>query len=448
MSDGPEEYIAKLLARIQHNRTLRLSLLGASLAGLIGLGVYFLLGLLPHTYALSITGGSITGNRHYLAKVLQEEAGAYGIQLHITPTDGSYEALEMVNSGKLDLAFVQGGLQGRYPNVQHVATIGAELVHFFVKPGIEQMTDLRGKTINVGPAHDGTQMVADQILTFSGMSAGVDYMQSFYTNEALVDMRPDKLPDVIVNLSFAPSYLGDFLVRERGYRVLEVPFPAALTNRLAWVADKEILAYMYDVIPPVPDHDIHTVGVNLHLVANTSVDTRAIMQTLEALYGPSVESRLRTKLNESDLTTPSGYPLAEGSVEFLNRNNPLFSADTSFFIESLIGLTMTFLSVVLVIIKWFRGPIAAAETDDGKFRAYLVEVAEIERSVADMESNSTIRVDDLAAVATRLTMLKAEALQSYSTAILTDPAIIGTLIGTVDTARAHIDQLRIIFREA
>jgi uncharacterized membrane-anchored protein YjiN (DUF445 family) len=109
---------------------------------------------------------------------------------------------------------------------------------------------------------------------------------------------------------------------------------------------------------------------------------------------------------------------------------------------------MTFLSVIFIIIKWFRGPIAAVETDDGKFRAYLVEVAEIERTVAEMETNATVRSADLAAIATRLTTLKADALQSYGTAILADPAILNTLIGTVDTARAHIDQLRILFRQS
>ncbi|MCD6075451.1 MAG: hypothetical protein K0Q70_2334, partial [Rhodospirillales bacterium] len=232
MTDGPEEFIAKQLERIQHNRTVRLSLLGMIVGVLVGLAGYFMYDLSQHVYTLNITGGSITGNRHYLTKVLQEEAESYGLRLRVRPTQGTYEALELVDSGELDLAFVQGGLQGRFPNVQHVATVGAELVHFFVRPGIEEMKDLRGKIINVGAPRDGTQMVAEQILAFSGMNVGIDYTESFHSNEALVDMRADKLPEVIVNLSLAPSYLGDFLVRERGYRVLEVPFPAALTNRL------------------------------------------------------------------------------------------------------------------------------------------------------------------------------------------------------------------------
>src|SRR5437870_316459 len=64
----------------------------------------------PRHYRLSITGGSVEGLRHQITVRLVEEAAAHGLTVRHVGTTGSWEALARVDTGQLDLALVQGGL--------------------------------------------------------------------------------------------------------------------------------------------------------------------------------------------------------------------------------------------------------------------------------------------------------------------------------------------------
>ena len=354
MAGEAEKLVFDLLDRMQRNARIRAALAVALLAALVGIGAYMLYDVLPRQHTLTITGGDILSNRHFLAKVLQEEAAERGVSLRVNPSFGTHEALASIDRGELDLALIQGGLETHYSHVTHVATLQPELVHVIVKADIADVAGLRGKMVNLGSRNGGTRVVARQVLEFSGLTE-VDYTESNLDMEELVSRHPDKLPDAAILISSAPSEVAEFLVKERGYRVLEIPFPASLALRLGWVTDSKMLAYTYSVKPPVPASDIRTIGVNLHLVANENVDPHAVYQMLETLFSPALEVRLRVKMDEARLTVPSGYPLAEGTKKFLARKNPILSTENFDKLKSFLGLILSVASALLIIFKWFKG---------------------------------------------------------------------------------------------
>jgi len=355
MANEAEKILSHFLNRLQRNERIRKSLAIGIVALLLGSIIYFVYDIMPRRYALSITGGNILGNRHYLAKVLQDEGAKNGLSLKIVPGVGSQEELEQVEQGKLDLAFIQGGLDNHYPHVVHVATVASELLHVLVRSGVNDISGLKGKLVNLSSRKSGTRIAAQKVLEFSGLTEGIDYTESNFSSEDLITMHPDKLPDAVMMIAFPPSEVVEFLVKERGYQVLEIPFPASLALRWGWVADSKILAYTYNVKPPVPATDIKTVGVNMHLVANQNVDPRAVFKVLENLFNPAIEIRLRMKFDESQLTAPSGFHLSEGTKMFLARKNPIFSAENFDKIKTIFGLVLSVFSTLLVILKWFKG---------------------------------------------------------------------------------------------
>lgn len=382
MGEEANKILNDILKRMQRNVIIRTSLAVIILMLMSGIAGFFIYEILPREYSNSITGGNILSNRHYLAKALQEEVAHNHVALEIKPTSGSQEALELVSQGKLDFAFIQGGLDLPYPNVVHVATVAPELLHFLVKSDIGEIGQLRGKRINLGSKKGGTRIIAKEVLNFSGLQEGIDYVESNIATEDLLSLKAERMPDAIVITSFAPADMADYLVKERGYKLLEIPFPSSLALRLGWVADSKILAYMYSVEPPVPSRDIKTVGVNLHLVANKNVDARAVYRMLETLFSPDLEVRLKIKIDESNILTSASYPLAEGTKLYLDRNNPLFSNETLDKIKALFGLILSIGSTLLVIIKWFRGePIEpeAPATNDAEFIGYINQVLAIEQ---------------------------------------------------------------------
>src|SRR5438128_2665674 len=115
MANESEELIFNFLKRIQKNEKLRGALAIAALLTLVGSACYFLYDILPRQYTLRIAGGDVVSNRHYLTKALQAEAADNDVSLLIKPVDGAEQALQLLDQGKLDLAFIQAGLPNYYP---------------------------------------------------------------------------------------------------------------------------------------------------------------------------------------------------------------------------------------------------------------------------------------------------------------------------------------------
>jgi TRAP-type uncharacterized transport system substrate-binding protein len=364
----PEKYVADKLELLRTSRKIQKRIVLILIVLLLGLAAKFAYELLPRHFNLSLTGGGLLSNRHHLAKILSEEAGQQHLSIRVMPTTGSIQAMDLVDAGKLDMAFIQGGLDSNYENIRHVATISPELIHVLVKPGIESIKDIRGKTVNMGSLAGGTRIVAKQIFDLSGLKNGVDYVEKNFSERDLIEMRPERLPDVIILISYAPSDVVDVMVKKHGYELLEMPFPPSLAIRLGWVADAKILGYMYSIVPAVPPKDIQVIGVDLHLITNKNVDPRAVAGVIETLYGPRVANRFGQKIPESELLSPSGFPISSGTELYLSRKEPLLTEALMDKLKALFGLLMTLGSTLLVVFKWFTMEQKEDDQDENETR--------------------------------------------------------------------------------
>jgi TRAP-type uncharacterized transport system substrate-binding protein len=369
--------------------------------------------VLPRTYSLKITGGDILGNRHYLAGALRDEVLPDRVRLDVLPSEGSQDALTRVSEGKLDFALIQGGLELPFPNVVHVANLAPELLHFLVRPDIKDIAGLRGMRINLGSKKGGTRVIAKELLEFSGMQDGVDYVETNLGTEDLLALRKDRVPDVIVITSFAPSNVADYIVKQYGYSLLEIPFPNALALRQGWAADSKVMAYMYSVQPPVPPRDVKTVGVNLQLVANANLDPRAVFKVLEGVYSPGLQLRLKMKFDEDKILDSASYPLSSGTRLFMDRKNPFLSQATLKKVESLFGLILSVASTLIVVFKWFKGAppeTVKPETEDTFFVTLVERVLTVDDTI-DASGGGVLAFDQFEALQKELSDIKATAMR-------------------------------------
>jgi TRAP-type uncharacterized transport system substrate-binding protein len=178
MSQSESEAILKrALDSLQRARRVRLAIAAVVVIALLGLAARSVYGLFPRAYVVTITGGDIVTNRHYLAKILQGEAQQAGITLIVKPVHGTIAELEAVSEGKVDLAIVQGGLETTYPYVEHVATLVPEPVHLLLKPYVKGMADLRGRSVNLGPKDAGVRDIGLVLTRFAGYTENADYVE-------------------------------------------------------------------------------------------------------------------------------------------------------------------------------------------------------------------------------------------------------------------------------
>jgi TRAP-type uncharacterized transport system substrate-binding protein len=434
------------LKRVQRNERVRKTLALLLVIVLLGIAAHYVYEVLPRTYSLKITGGDILGNRHYLAGALRDEVLPNGVRLDVLPTDGSQEALQQVSEGKLDFALIQGGLELPYANVSHVANLAPELLHFLVRPDIKDIAGMRGVRINLGSKKGGTRVIAKQLLEFSGMREGVDYVETNLGTEDLLALRKDRVPDVIVITSFAPSNVADYIVRQYGYSLLEIPFPNALALRQGWVADTRVMAYMYSVQPPVPPRDVRTVGVNLQLVANSNLDPRAVFKVLEGIYSPDLQMRLKMKFDEDKILESSSYPLSGGTRLFMDRKNPFLSQATLKKVEALFGLILSVASTLIVVFKWFKGappePVKP-ETDDAFFVSLIERVLAVDGAI-DASPGGLLPIDQQDALQKELSDVKATAMRRLTAnGLLANANLVPQLFSAIADSRARLEFMKV-----
>ncbi len=433
------------LKRMQRNERVRKAVALLLIITLLGIAGHYVYEVLPRTYSLKISGGDILGNRHYLAGALSDEVLPEGVRLDVQPTDGSQDALTRVSQGKLDFALIQGGLELPFANVSHVANLAPELLHFLVRPEIKDIAGMRGMRINLGSKKGGTRVIAKQVLEFSGMKDSIDYVETNLGTEDLLALHKDRLPDVIVITSFAPSNVADYIVRQYGYSLLEIPFPTALALRQGWVADTKVMAYMYSVQPPVPPRDVRTVGANLQLVANSHLDPRAVYKVLEGIYSPGLQMRLKMKFDEDKILESSSYPLSSGTRMFMDRKNPFLSQATLRKIESLFGLILSVASTLIVVFKWFKGappePVAP-ETDDAFFVTLIERVLAVDGAIDDSPGGLPPS-DQLDALHKELSDIKASAMRRLTAnGLLTNANLVPQLFSAISDSRARLEFIR------
>ncbi len=434
-----EALLKRFIDYLQASRVIRITLgvlLVAALLGVAGRAVYQ---LIPRSYTLNVSGGDIVDNRHYIARVVQAEGKQKNLNLVVKPTTSTLASLERVSSGELDMAFIQGGVEKSFPNVEHVAAVMPEYLHLLAKPGIKGLGDLKDHSINLGAKNSGARQVARRIMEFATYRPDIDYVETNYSHEELLAIPDRKMPDAIFTVSTVPSYFVEALVNERGYRLLEIPFPQSLALRYGWAGTGKILAYTYSVDPPVPEKDISTVTINMYLVANSKIDPAAGSRVLETLFSPSTQSRLRVTLDEKTISTPSGYPIAPATTMFLKRNDSILTLETWNQMASIFGLVMSFGGMAIVVVKWLKGAEPKPEMHDEEFRGYLAEITGVEKKLGTLEASaSPIDRPELLAMRDALNALRVKMLERYPEAKLGDVLLFDRCMASLGAANHHV----------
>lgn len=404
MPSEAEVLLHKALKYAQETHWIRHALAGLVIAALLAVGLVYAYGVVPRSYTLSLTGGDVLSTRHFLAKVLREEAVGNGVNLVLRPTPNAHTALEMVSQHHLDMALVPGGVTRVYPHVQQVATLATETVHLVARPGIESVSDLKGKSINLGTG----RAISMKVLDFLGLRDGIDYVATTYSETELVSLPAHSLPDAMFVVSLVPSYVVDFMVRDQGYHLVELPFPKALTEREGWFSTTVIPAYAYGTAPAMPAKPMDSVGVDMLLVANEKTNPAAIVKVLDTLFREGVQARANVELTESGIEESTGYPVSPAAFDYINRNDSVISKKTVDRAKDLFGAAMSLATSFLLVWKWFRPKPKEPPpqpTGDARIRELIAELTAIEERA---RKRGTGPAQDLAADIERLGVIRAE----------------------------------------
>jgi TRAP-type uncharacterized transport system substrate-binding protein len=421
------------------------------------------------TNVLSLTAGQKQTTRNQVALALQNAGTTFGIQMEIHECAGSEDALDRVNAGKLDLALVQGGLRvdGR-PNVRQVATLNIEPLHLLVKKELldrvsKNLAALEGKTVNVGTIGSGTNSLASESLAFAGLhpqnggGKGGYVATRLSSVELLAENDRSRLPDAVLLVSCLPSEMTKYLVNERDYRLVPLPFgeafsldglrtdagrlPSATGGRVVRgrVQAVVIPAFTYHVEPPVPPTELPTLGTRLLLVTHKDVDAGAVQRLVETVYATEFATVLRPPLDVKLLELPPEFPWHQGTRVYQERNTPVVSGMVMDSAHKGFAIFAAAASGMFVLWQWLRQRNQFLR--DRGFSKYINKITYIEETAMRAERDQIGGVELLQELRMQLAGLKSEALARFTEGELSGHELMQGFLVQVNDVRDYVQAL-------
>ena len=127
--------------------------------------------------------GAPGGAYHQYAMQYREYLATFGVTLELKPTQGAAENFALLRDGRVDVAFVQGGIGKPLPFVNGeppVVSLGAlyyEPMWIFQSaqlPQVDTLPALAGRRLAIGAEGSGTRALSLQLLRDSGVEGGSD----------------------------------------------------------------------------------------------------------------------------------------------------------------------------------------------------------------------------------------------------------------------------------
>jgi len=448
---------------------------GFALIGLAAVGLAAYVALhepKPRPIRLRMSAGRAAGERHRIADALRREASRRAIAIDLVETAGSDESLRELDAGRLDVAFVQGGLDlsGR-PDLRQVAGLHVEPLHLLVKEEIhaqvsEHLSALRGRVVGLGERGSGTNALATEVMAFAGLRPG-----DFRPSEAgYADLRrePDRarLPDAVFMVSTLPSPVARHLATSRGFRLVALPFfeaftlgaiddepvgsrpPGGPSTRIErrHVYPAKIPAFAYGVEPGVPPREVDTLGTRLLLVAHKGLPPRTVERLLDVAFASPFAQAVQPAPDVRLIELPPELPWHDGTTAFLRRNAPVIAGDVVDLIEKEVSIAAALLGGLFFLGQYVRRRYRRRR--DRGFEAYIVRVTGVERRAMALERAATLDLAALLGLQEELGRLKAEALEGFADGTIEGEDLMSGFLTHVSDARDYLTRLILHVRDS
>lgn len=422
---------------------------------------------------LTLSGGNVCPMRTEMAQRIAASISG-GVEVTVCESSNSSAICAAVDSGKLDLGLVLGGLPtSEFKHVRQVAALGVEPLHLAVRAEIVESAApwslqlLRGRRVALGERGSNGCRLAEDLVRLAGLASegdadAFDFTPAYESETELLEQiaaaraandegrKPlnASLPDAVFVVDAMPAELIDELVSNGEYVIVPLPFATAMhldgrrggagghdDLRKDRVEAATIPAFAYGIEPAVPASDCETIGLRLLLVANEKVADDALLDALRSL-NDAVTAHTQVNLDVSN-SNPE-FPVHPGADAYLRARRPID-------LDKILGPTTDALSVVgatiagcLALWGFIRG-LRAVQPD-----VHLRQINRIERLLNGSELDDTcptIPREMLAYLEARLSHVKHAAIDDYAAGRLDgDEALVGILTLIADTR--HLLALR------
>ena len=223
-------------------------------------------------------------------------------------------------------AFVQGGISNRKqaPGLLSLGTINYQVFCVFYRAteALNDLTELKGKRIAVGPLGTAARVVSEKVLGISGISSENSTLLPFTGQAAANALNDDKADATVLGLSSDAPILQT-LLRDSRVRLMSVTDAEALTRFFPFLVRLILPRGAIDYEKKIPASDIVLFATTNSIIVRNDLHPSHISLLAQALKETHNERGLFQQAGEFPTQTDPEFPMAEGAVDFY-KNGPSF----------------------------------------------------------------------------------------------------------------------------
>ena len=247
----------------------------------------------PCPKRLVIATGSAEGAYYAYAQRYAEILARDGITLEVRQTAGSIENLALLRDGDSDVsvAIVQGGAEapGDEQTCASLASLYLEPVWIFYRgdSGLDQLADLRGATVAVGPEGSGTRALAIKLLESNGLLDGRSGEAHVRTvplsgQQAAGALRAGRVHAAVFVVAPTSPIVRELLAAD-GIELMSVRRAEAYPPEFPYLSKATLHEGVLDLRANVPGRDVDLLAANASLVARKDIHSALVPLLLEAV---------------------------------------------------------------------------------------------------------------------------------------------------------------------
>jgi len=340
-----------------------------------------------------MTGGSEGGAYEGYAQRYKQLLAEDRIDVVLLPSAGSVENLKRLMDGNsgATVGFVQGGIakEGDDDELMSLAGLYHEPLWVFYRGErtIDQIAQLRGRRIAIGPVGSGTRPLALRVLALAGINA---------KNTRLLDLGADDAADALAKgridaamlVADTDSPTVSQLLHDRRLKLMSFAQAEAITRHLHYLSHVVLPEGGIDFAANLPAHDVHLVAPTANLVVRDDIHPALISLLMGAATEIHGGAGLLRKAGE--FPSEKGVDLAmsvdaerylKSGPPFLQRHLPFWLA---VFIDRMVVMLLPLLAILIPLVR-FTPTIYAWRIKSRIYRWYgKLKVLEV-----DMESAKT-----------------------------------------------------------
>jgi TRAP transporter TAXI family solute receptor len=319
--------------------------------------IQFIISMPPHTFTW-LAGRQ--GGAYYMgAEVYKQIAQARGFDINIVETAGSVEALQKLERGEGDVAFIQGGVaaQGDTTKVSTLATVAYEPLWIFYDRALagdkllDSFDQLAGKRIAIGEANSGTNQLARLLLADAGMDDQDAELLEISSSAAVEGLQNGEV-DAALFVSAYQAPVIQTLIADPNLELMSLRYADALARRHRFL-DVLVLPHgTFDIVANVPREDVKLVTTRANLMVRAGFHPDLIrLLSIAALQFHS-PGNLFAEPDEFPNTTYTDLPVSREAKAYLDS---IKSGDSTldrylpFWLAALIDRYLLFVVPLLLI---------------------------------------------------------------------------------------------------